>query len=281
VTLRRVESHFQGARDRLRLFRRSWLPERPTRVLALVHGFAEHSGRYEHVARWFAERGYAVHGYDHRGHGRSEGTRTHVERFDDYLDDLDRFLATVHAEHPDLPIFLVGHSMGGLIVAAFLADRRPDVAAAVTSGAALELGPDVTGIRLRLSRWMRRLAPRIRMKSPLDPSGLSRDESVVHGYLEDPHVYRSLTASLGAELLRAIDETSRRAFEVQVPVLMLHGEADPMCPVSGSRAFHEGLHIAGTRLQTYPGLRHEIFNEPEQEKVFEDIAGWVDEVHVR
>lgn len=279
--MRRVESHFRSERDGLRLFRRSWLPERHDRVLALVHGFAEHSGRYEHVARWFAARGYVVHAYDHRGHGRSEGTYTHVERFDEFLDDLGCFHAAVRAEHPGVPLILTGHSMGGLIVAAFLADRRPDVTAAVTSGAALQLGPDVTGIRLRLSRFMRLIAPRIRMKSSLDPSGLSRDEDVVSAYLADPYVHRSLTASFGAELLRATQETARRAFEIQVPVLMLHGEDDPMCPVGGSRAFHEGLHVAGSRLQTYPGLRHEIFNEPEQEQVFEDIARWAEEVPVR
>jgi alpha-beta hydrolase superfamily lysophospholipase len=119
------------------------------------------------------------------------------------------------------------------------------------------------------------------MKSPLDPSGLSRDEKVVSSYLADPLVFRSLTASFGAELLAATEETARRAFEIQVPVLVLHGEEDPMCPVSGSRAFHEGLHVAGSRLKTYPGLRHEIFNEPEQAEVFEDIARWAEEVMLR
>jgi len=281
VTTRRVESHFRSDRDGLRLFRRSWLPGRSDRVLALVHGFAEHSGRYEHVGRWFAERGYVVHAYDHRGHGRSEGRRTHVEKFDEFLDDLGCFHAAIRAEHPGLPILLTGHSMGGLIVAAFLADRRPAVAAAVTSGAALELGPDVSQTRLRFSRFLRRVAPRLRMKSTLDASGLSRDADVVAAYLADPHVYRTLTASFGAELLAAIDTTRQRAFEIQVPVLVLHGEADPMCPVSGSRAFHEGLHVAGSRLRTYPGLRHEIFNEPEQEQVFEDIIRWTEEVPFR
>ena len=281
MTTRRVESHLLSERDGLRLFRRSWLPERGDRVLALVHGFAEHSGRYEHVARWFAERGYVVHAYDHRGHGRSEGTRTHVDHFEEYLDDLGCFHAAIRAEHPDLPILLTGHSMGGLIVAAFLADRRPAVAAAVTSGAALELGPDVTATRLRFARLLRRVVPRFRMKSTLDPAGLSRDEDVVSAYLADPHVHRSLTASLGAELLGAVEVTGERAFEIQVPMLVLHGEEDPMCPVSGSRAFHEGLHVAGSRLRTYPGMRHEIFNEPEQERVFEDIVSWTEEVPLR
>ena len=279
--MRRTESHFRSERDGLRLFRRSWLPERAERSLVLAHGFAEHSGRYEHLARWFGGRGFAVSAYDHRGHGRSEGVRTHVEDFSEYLDDLGTFLETVRAELPDLPILLVGHSMGGLIVAAFLADRRPEVAAAVTSGAALQLGPDVTGIRLRLAHIMRRILPRIRMNSPLDPAGLTRDEAVVRAYLDDPLVFRSLTASFGAEMLAATEQIGSRAFEIQVPLLLLHGEDDPMCPVSGSRSFHEGLHVGGSALRTYPGLRHEIFNEPEQERVFEDIAKWADAVMAR
>jgi alpha-beta hydrolase superfamily lysophospholipase len=275
--LRRVESHFKGA-DGLRLFRRAWLPERPARVLALVHGYAEHSGRYDAFARWFAARGAAVHAYDHRGHGRSAGTRTHVDRFGSFLDDLERFLELVRAEHPEGPLTLVGHSMGGLVTAAFLVERAPAPSSAVLSGPALALGPGVSRLRVAAARALRRVAPRLALGSGLDPHGLSRDPAVVRGYLEDPHVHRTMTASLAAELLEAIPRTAGAASRVAVPLLVLHGEEDPMCPVEGSRAFFAGVECAGSRLTTYPGLRHEIFNEPEQEQVFADLWRWLEEL---
>ncbi len=263
--------------DGIRLFRRSWLPARPRRALVLVHGFAEHSGRYEHFGAWFAARDSAVHAYDHRGHGRSEGLRSHVGRFDEYLDDLERILERVRAEHPDLPLELVGHSMGGLVVTALLCERKPDVLCAAVSAPALQLGEDVTRTRQRAARLLRRLAPRLTMLSGLDPNGLSRDPDVVRAYLEDPLVERRMTVSLASELLSAVARTAEGAGRVQVPMLLMHGEGDMHCPAAGSRRFHAGLQGPGHRLRLYPTLRHEIFNEPEQDAVFEDLLSWLRE----
>jgi len=274
--IRRTESHVAGVRGHS-LFRRAWLPERPQRVLLMVHGYAEHSGRYEPFGAWFAARGCAVHSYDHQGHGRTTGTRCHVRRFADLLDDLERVLGHVRSEHPELPVFLVGHSMGGLAVAAFAADRRPDVAGAVTSGAALAISEDLPRGRLLASRVLRWVVPRLAVPSGLDANGLSRDPDVVRAYLDDPLVFRTMTMSLAAELMSAIQRTGGRGGEVRVPMLLLHGQADPICPIDGSRAFHAQLDVPGSRIRSYAGLRHEIFNEPEYESVFEDLLGWVHE----
>jgi alpha-beta hydrolase superfamily lysophospholipase len=271
--VRRVESSLAGSGGR-RLFRRAWLPPRAERVLLLVHGFAEHSGRYDRLGAWFASRGFAVHAYDHRGHGRSEGARCHVDRFDELLDDLDVVLAQVRAEHAGSPPVLLGHSMGGLVVTAHLVERASALHAAVTSGAALALSPDLSRGRVLAARLLRRVAPRLRLGSGLDPQGLSRDPEVVRRYVEDPLVHRSMTASFAAELLSALERTAAACGRVRVPWLLLHGEADPICPVQGSRAARE--RAPGSELRTYPGLRHEIFNEPEQERVFEDVRGWLD-----
>jgi alpha-beta hydrolase superfamily lysophospholipase len=260
----------------LRVFRRAWLPERATRVLLFVHGYAEHSGRYEAMALWFAERGCVVQAYDQRGHGRSEGVRCHVERFDDFLDDLALVLDAVRSEHPELPVTLVGHSMGGLITLAFLTTRKPRVASAVTSGAALSIGA-VSPARVALARAARRLLPRLAIGSGLDPEGLSRDSEVVRRYLADPLIVRTMTTSLGAELLGAAPRTAALAGEVGVPLLVLHGEADPICAAEGSRAFHAGVRSPGAALRVYPQLRHEIFNEPEREAVWQDVLGWLEE----
>jgi alpha-beta hydrolase superfamily lysophospholipase len=228
------------------------------------------------MALWFAEHGCAVHAYDHRGHGRSGGVRCHVDRFDDFLDDLALVLDAVRSEHPELPVSLVGHSMGGLITLAFLAARKPRVANAVTSGAALSVG-GVSPLRVALARGLRRLLPRLAMGSGLDPEGLSRDPEVVRRYLADPLIVRTMTASLGAELLEAAPRTAALAGEIEVPLLVLHGEADPICAAEGSRAFHAGVHTSGSALEIYPGLRHEIFNEPDRERVWQDVLGWLEE----
>jgi alpha-beta hydrolase superfamily lysophospholipase len=273
--VRRVEGSLEASGG-LRLFRRAWLPPRVERTLVVVHGFAEHSGRYDPLGAWFASRGFAVHAYDQRGHGRSDGARCHVERFGQFLDDLDVVLACVRDEHPGAPLALLGHSMGGLVVAAHLAERDPALQAAVTSGAALALSPDLPRARVFAARALRRLAPRLRLGSGLDPQGLSRDAEVVRRYVEDPLIERSMTTSLATELLAAVERSAAACERVRVPWLLLHGEADPICPVEGSRAASARVRARGSALRTYPGLRHEILNEPEHLQVFEDVRAWLD-----
>jgi alpha-beta hydrolase superfamily lysophospholipase len=273
--VRRVESSLEGSGG-LRLFRRAWLAPRAERALVVVHGFAEHSGRYDPLGAWFASHGFAVHAYDQRGHGRSGGARCHVDRFDRFLDDLDAVLACVREEHPGAPLVLLGHSMGGLVVATHLAERAPALQGAVTSGAALALSPDVSRVRIFLARALRSLAPRLRLGSGLDPQGLSRDAEVVRRYVEDPLIERSMTTSLATELLAAVERSAAACERVRVPWLLLHGEADPICPVEGSRAAYARVPARGAALRTYPGLRHEILNEPEHLQVFEDVRAWLD-----
>jgi alpha-beta hydrolase superfamily lysophospholipase len=240
----------------------------------VVHGFGEHCGRYEHLGAWFAARACAVHAYDHIGHGGSSGPRCHVRRFDDYLDDLENVFARVREEHPGVPTFLVGHSMGGLIVAAFLRERDPAVAGAILSGAALALPEGTSRLRLALARVLRVVAPRANLASPVDPAGLCTDPEVVEAYLKDPLVHHDrMTASLAAELLSAIQRTEGRGADVNVPALVLHGALDPMCRVEGSEAFARELREG--QLKTYPGMLHEIFNEPGHEAIFQDALEWI------
>jgi alpha-beta hydrolase superfamily lysophospholipase len=257
------------------LFCRGWLPGEPERVLLLVHGIAEHGGRYDHMGAWFAARGCAFHTYDHVGHGRSTGLPGHVERFGDYLDDLEVVLAEVRRRHPRLPLFLVGHSMGGLIAAALARERRPELCGVVTSGAALQLGDAISDAGAVAARILSRLLPRLRLPREIDPAGLSRDPEVVRAYVADPLIFRRVTLSLASELFAAIRRTRGGGADVQLPMLMLHGEADPICPVEASRDFFAQLPAAGKSLRTYPGLLHEIFNEPEREQIYLDLLAWL------
>lgn len=271
--IRRTESHFVSESGRT-LFRRAWIPERVDQVLLLVHGLAEHSGRYEGIARWFAERNTAVHAFDHQGHGRANGRRGHLRRFRHLLDDLGSVLSTVQNEHPEHRVILVGHSMGGLVVTEFLRARKPKVPGAVISGAALALHPRISSLRVSMLRVAQRLAPLWRISTIIDTEALSRDPAVGIAYSADPLVLKRMTLGLAGELFATIRGAAGRAAEIEVPMLLLHGEDDLICPVEGSRSFEAAL-VTPSELRTYPGLRHEIFNEPERETVFEDIAVWL------
>jgi alpha-beta hydrolase superfamily lysophospholipase len=272
TAIRRYESSARGVAD-VALFRRGWLPDSARASILLVHGFGEHSGRYEHVGRWFAERGFAVHAYDHRGHGRSEGRRCHVDRFDEYLDDLATLLERVRTEAPEHALFLIGHSMGGLVAATFVRERRPTVCGAVLSGAALALPQGRS--RIWIARLIRSVFPRLRLSAGLDLAGLSTDPRVVEAYLADPLVERKMTASLAVELLGAVERTAPRGEDVVLPLLVLHGADDPICPSEGSERFAAAARSA--RFIRYPGLRHEIFNEPSFGVVLADVASFFDE----
>jgi len=270
-TIRRYELPSRGASGEM-LFRRGWVPETARASVLVVHGFAEHSGRYEHVGQWLAERGFAVHAYDHRGHGRSAGRRCHVDRFDEYLDDLALVLAQVRADAPDDPLFLIGHSMGGLIVATFARERSPIVAGVALSGAALAVPEN--NLRIRIARLIRALFPRLRLSAGLDLNGLASDPRVLEAYLADPLVERKMTASLAAELIGAVGRTGPGGADVKLPLLVMHGGDDSICAPAGSEQFAAAAPSA--RFIRYPGLRHEIFNEPSYRDVLSDVASFFD-----
>jgi alpha-beta hydrolase superfamily lysophospholipase len=277
--VRRSESRFEGA-DGASLFRRSWLPPLAEHVLVVVHGFAEHSGRYDELGAWFASRGCAVHALDHRGHGRSAGPRAHVDAFSHFVDDLERFVELVAQEHPGFAPSVLGHSMGGLVVTAFLERGAPGAARAITSAAALSLADDMSRARVIAAKVLRRLLPRLRLASGIDPWGLSRDPDVVQRYLDDPLVFRKMTTALAAELLGAIERVGSGIGDVHLPLLVMHGGDDPICPAAGSRALFARARHPRSRLQLYPKLRHEILNEPEREDVYQDVLDWLREATV-
>ena len=258
------------------LRRRRWSEHDPQRVLVIVHGLAEHSARYEHLGRYFAARGYAVHAFDQRGHGESGGPRVHAPSFDVLLDDIEAFLGLVRGEHPGLPLVLLGHSMGGLEVASLLVSRRPQLQGAVLSGPALRVPSGA--LRLALGRVLSWVAPRMQIPSGISPDSISRDPQVVTDYMADPLIPSTLSVGLGAALIDAARGLAERGGEVEVPLLIVHGEADTLCDVEGSRAFHGRVNTPGSALRTYPALRHEVFNEPERESVLADVAEWLEKL---
>jgi alpha-beta hydrolase superfamily lysophospholipase len=269
------DGFFQTA-GRLRLYERSWQPDHPKAAVVIVHGYAEHSGRYQHLAAVLVARGYAVHAFDLRGHGRSAGPQAFVRSVDEYTEDLAAFLERVRARANGLPLFLLGHSMGGTIVAHYLTSGPPGLRGAVLSAAGLKLKGGLAWIGQLFALLAARFAPRLR-GAKLDSRHVSRDPAVVAAYDADPLVYRGgMRAATAAALIRAIRTIRKRADTISLPVVLLHGTADRLTEPSGSADLHKRAASADKTLKLYPGLYHEILNEPEREQVIADILAWLD-----
>ncbi len=258
-------------------FYQYWQPPGDARaVIIVVHGAGEHSGRYERLATYCVDHGYAVAALDHRGHGKSEGTRVHVQRFDDYLDSLEVFHRQVVRDWPNLPLFLLGHSLGGLISSRYLLQHQSGFAGCVLSGPAImtEIEPGL------LQTWLIRLLALLYPSAgvlQLDARGVSRDPEEVERYLQDPLVHNGkMTARLVSELFNAMTAIRNTAAEIHLPMLLLHGGADAMTSPEGSRFLYNNISSTDKELKIYPELFHEIFNEPEHPAVYADVLTWCD-----
>jgi len=265
------------SRNAQQVYWQSWTPtESPRAVLLLVHGLAEHSGRYQGFAEFFTSAGIAVNALDHPGHGRSAGHRCHIRQFADFTDTLDHYLALVEKAQPDVPVFLVGHSMGGLIAASFLVKRQSRFAAAVLSGPAIRAPQQPSRFALFIMRILARLFPRLGILQ-LDSTGVSKDPDVVSKYDNDPLVFRGkVTARLAAELFSEMDKVLAEADRIHLPLLILHGGSDSLTDVEGSKTLHEAVSSADKKLVVYDGLYHEIFNEPERIAVMTEMKEWLE-----
>jgi alpha-beta hydrolase superfamily lysophospholipase len=258
------------------IFYRHWALKSPRAVVLLVHGLGEHGGRYQHVADSLAARGIASLAADHPGHGRSPGRRCHIGRFSDFFAPLDALRGLVDSEYPGLPCFLVGHSMGGLIGAAYLLRCQQRFSGAAFSGAAFAVPEPPGALALLINRLIATVWPTLGVLQ-LDASEVSRDADVVRRYREDPLVHSGkISARLVVELFAAMGDVEARRGELTLPVLVMHGEGDVMTPAAGSRAFCEGVGSVDNTLRLYPELYHEIFNEPERDQVLGDLGDWLD-----
>lgn len=277
-----------SAGDGVELVGESRLPASAPRAhVLLVHGFAEHRGRYGLLAGELAAAGFAVHRFDLRGHGDSGGPRGHVERFGDYRRDLERVAEAVlppptgHGPGgAGPPAVLLGHSLGGLIALDAVLERPGRYRALALSspflGAAFRMPPFVRAIVGAAAR----LTPKSRFPAGIDPAGLSRDPEVVRRYRQDPRVLRRLTPSWLRAVLDAQEVVPRRAGELRLPVLLLLGSADPIADPARGRELFERLGTPGEakRLRVYDGYRHEVFNELGRERVVADLLGWLETV---
>ena len=269
-----VEFGWQSA-DGLQFFAQSWKPaEDPYGVICLVHGLGEHSGRYEYLAEDFVRAGYAFAGFDMRGHGRSDGPRGHIPSYAVLIDDVSLFLNQLSIAFPGVPRFLYGHSLGGGVVLNLGLRSTADIAGIIATSPWLRTTTPPPGWKLALGRLLYRVSPGFGMPSGLESGGLSHDPDLVLAYDEDPLVHSRISAQLGMDAIDAGEWALDHADEFALPVLLVHGNADPITSCEATCQF--GSQVSGDcTVKVWPGLYHETHNEPNRDEVVAFTLEWV------
>ena len=266
-------------KDNHDIFYRTWVPGGSSKaVVVIVHGYGEHSGRYNPAASALAGAGYRVYAYDHPGHGGSRGKKGLVEGLEKLADVLGDFTAFAAEEEPGYKVFVLGHSMGG-VVSALYASRLPGdgpVSGLITTGAAVEVKPSMGKGLQKTLRAVSRIAPGL-PTIKLSRAKLSKDIEVVDSYDRDPLNYSGrVKLKTGVELSRAFRLITENAGNITIPLLVLHGGEDTLSLPGGSSLIHDSASSGDKKIRIFPGLKHEILNEPEKNMVFEEIINWLD-----
>jgi acylglycerol lipase len=261
--------------DGLKLHLRTWAPDSsPKAVVCLVHGLGEHSGRYDHVAARLKKSGYATFAIDLRGHGMSEGRRGHASSYTVLMDDLFLLIEKVKEHHPDCPVFLYGHSLGGNLVIHYALRRLPKLAGIIASSPLIRTATRPPRWKMKLLHFANRLLPTFSVSTELDPTALSRNEQTVKTYREDPLVHDRVSARLAIDMMRGGRWSMARAADFPCPLLLMQGSADR---ITSSKASHEFALRVGDRctFKSWKDCFHELHNEPEQDQILAYALNWM------
>jgi acylglycerol lipase len=274
--MKHKEGAFKGHKG-VSLYYQCWLPSgEPRAILLLNHGLAEHSGRYKNLVNYFVPRGYAVFGFDHRGHGKSPGLRGYVEDFSFFVQDLGIFRDLVRHEYPNAKIFIIAHSVGGTIATAYTLNNQQQFDGLILSGPTLKVGASVSRGLVILAPLLSRLIPKVGLYT-IDAAATSRDKAVVEAYLNDPLVYTGkIRIKLGVEILKTTQILQPQMSKIHLPIMILHGSEDRLSDPEGSRLLFDRVQSGDKILKFFPGFFHEIFNEPNHDMVFSEIGNWLD-----
>ena len=281
----RMTDHQHGrinTTDQLDLVWQSWTPASPRGVIVIIHGLAEHSGRYRETAEFLSANGWAVYICDLRAHGLSpnppKAGRVHVNRFEDYFMDVDALTGLAREKHGELPIYLLGHSMGGLISIRYSLEKPTGLAGIIISSPALGTHPEFKPpllLKLMVS-ILSRLTPRLLVASDLDTQAISRDPAVVKAYIDDPLISQKISTRWYGEIMKSMKKAHKGAAALRMPMLLMQSGADrlvdPAAPGRWAQATPDGL----VELVVWDGLYHEMFNEPEKDKVRARLLEWLD-----
>jgi alpha-beta hydrolase superfamily lysophospholipase len=272
----RTERTFSGVGD-TKITYDTWTPDTaPRAVVVLAHGFGEHARRYDHVAQRFGEAGLVTYALDHRGHGRSGGKRVYLKSMDEYTADFGTLVGIATKEHPDLPKIVLGHSMGGAIVFTYGTEHAGDYDLMILSGPAVATSASVSPLLAFVGKAVGAVLPGVPVQE-LDAGAVSRDPEVVAAYRADPLVHQGkVPAGVARALLLVGDSMPQHANGFAGPLLVVHGSEDRLIAVSGSERLVECVASEDVHLKIYPGLFHEVFNEPERDLVLDDVISWIE-----
>ena len=262
--------------DGLRLYFQGWQSEHELKgVISLVHGLGEHSGRYSTWAGLLNQAGYTVLSYDLRGHGKSGGQRGHISSFDDYMKDTALLLDEAKKRYPEAAQFLYGHSLGAIIVTNYVLRKKPQLNGVIVSGLANKTSLQEQNGKIILAKVLGSIVPKMSMSTGLVPATISKDPQVVEKYIHDPMVHNKASVGFAKASMDAINYDDQHAQEWELPVLFMHGELDKLGYADGSREF-SGKIKGDCTLKIWPGMYHEVHNEPEKDQVLDYLCKWLD-----
>jgi len=270
--------HFEGTGG-LQLFYRTWLPDKsPKAVMVIIHGVGEHIGRYQNMVDGLVPAGFILTGYDQRGHGQSEGQRGHINSWSEFREDIDRFLKLAVKLADGRPVFLYGHSQGSLEVLDYILHDSQGLAGVIISGCALVPKGSIAPAHLVImAKILSKIKPNIPIKVELNGSNLSRNPQVARAYDEDPLVHLQRSVGWGAAGLKTIDWIKTHAEGIDLPILFLHGECDPLVDVEGARHFFDQISYPDKTIHIYPDGLHEPHNDTCYKQVVADMKSWMEE----
>lgn len=261
----------------VRLFEQNWSYGSKQRgTVIIVHGLVDHSGYYAETASILARQGFNIYSFDLRGHGKSEGPRSYVDSFNDYLTDLEIYHKRVADSKPeDGPLYIFGHSMGGAIVTDYLLSKTRKVDGVILSGAALKVGKDVSALTVMLTPLFSKLTPKMKALK-LDINYVSRNPDIIAEKKMDPLIdHEKIPVRTAAELLKTIKRIQPNMDRLTVPVLIMHGTADTWTNPDGSRELYSRSKSNDKSLKLYDGYYHEILSDPERMRVQNDMVEWL------
>jgi alpha-beta hydrolase superfamily lysophospholipase len=267
---------FSG-KGNVEIFTQRWLSDQPKAVLILVHGLGEHSGRYAELIESLKGKNISVYALDHRGHGKSEGIRGHINSFMDYIYDLKIFINSIKQDNPDLPLVMLGHSLGGAIACRYALTYQNDIDALVLSAPGLIPAVKIPSLKITAAKILSAVLPTFSMSNGLDPAALSHDEEIVSAYINDSLVHGFITPRFYTEFTENAVFCMDRASQLRMPLLLIHGTGDTICSVKGTEILYSGAEAEDKELLLFPNLYHETMNEIKKDriKVISAISKWI------
>jgi alpha-beta hydrolase superfamily lysophospholipase len=271
-----IEGNFKGVRN-TNIYYQAWLPGGDVKaVILLLHGLGDHSGRYMNVVNHFVPLGYAIYAMDYIGHGKSDGDREIIAKFEDFTDTLTIYLNMVKDWQKDKQIFVLGHSLGGTIIAFYLLDHQAEFKGVVISAPVVKVGDSVSATTITMSRILSNILPWMGVKT-LDTSLISKDPLVVQAYINDPLVFHGKTpARMAAEMLSAMQRISAEAGKITLPIIIVQGGDDKLVDPAGAQMLNDLASSRDKTLEIYPGMYHEVFNEPNRMVVLKEVETWLE-----